>query len=208
MTSAPTYELSWKGQTSGPFRAEEIRAMLNRGEISLMHQVYAKGRWMPLEEFFSAEDDQKKLAEQQRQRAREAEQRRIEEQRRAEQQAAEAENKRRLLRVEEELRKTKQQPNPSFVPGTVQTSAGLAPQRTSGLALAALIMGLMNFVPGPNLVSWILAIIFGHVALSKISKDPTLGGRGMALAGLCITYALIAIGVLVGLTIGILDAHK
>ncbi|GAB4027168.1 hypothetical protein GCM10028773_57800 [Spirosoma koreense] len=57
------------------------------------------------------------------------------------------------------------------------------PGQTSGLAIAALVCGILSFfllgiVLGP------LAIIFGGVALSKIRKEPGLKGRGMAVAGL------------------------
>lgn len=58
------------------------------------------------------------------------------------------------------------------------------PRRTSGLAVTALVLGLVGLV-----VSWftfavpsILAMIFGGVALWQTSKDG-LGGRGMAIAG-------------------------
>jgi uncharacterized protein DUF4190 len=30
----------------------------------------------------------------------------------------------------------------------------------------------------------ILAVIFGHIAISQAGKDPTLRGKGMAVAGL------------------------
>jgi len=49
-------------------------------------------------------------------------------------------------------------------------------ERTSGLAIAALIMGILGIS--------LLAIIFGAIAMSQTSKDPNLKGRGMAVAGL------------------------
>lgn len=66
--------------------------------------------------------------------------------------------------------------------------------RTSGLAVAALVMGLCNFIPFVNFVSWILALIFGHVALAQIKRDDSLKGRGLAITGLCITYFLLIMG--------------
>ena len=56
--------------------------------------------------------------------------------------------------------------------------------RTSGLAIASMVLGIVW-------VYWIgsiLAVIFGHVSLSQISKDETLRGRGMAIAGLVLGY--------------------
>jgi hypothetical protein len=55
-------------------------------------------------------------------------------------------------------------------------------ERTSGMAVTALIMGILGFVFFGPLA--ILAIIFGGIGLSQTGKDPTLKGRGMAVAGL------------------------
>ena len=59
------------------------------------------------------------------------------------------------------------------------------PVRTSGLAIASLVLVLAL---GP--VGCIPAIICGHLALRRISKEPTLQGRGLALAGLIIGYCV------------------
>jgi len=40
----------------------------------------------------------------------------------------------------------------------------------------------------------ILAVIFGHVSLSQTRKDPSIGGRGMAIAGL--TLGWVGVGIL------------
>jgi hypothetical protein len=40
----------------------------------------------------------------------------------------------------------------------------------------------------------ILAVIFGHVALSQIQKNPLIQGRGMAIAGLVLGW--VGVGVL------------
>ena len=47
----------------------------------------------------------------------------------------------------------------------------------------------------------ILAVIFGHVALSKIRKDPSIQGRGMAIAGLVLGW--VGVGVLLIVLIAI-----
>ena len=63
-------------------------------------------------------------------------------------------------------------------------------KKTSGMAVAALVMGIVGFFTG---ITSILAIIFGGVALNETSKNPDIAGRGMAVAGL-----VLGIIVLVG----------
>ena len=66
-----------------------------------------------------------------------------------------------------------------------------APQQTkvNGFSIAALVLGIVW-------IYWIgslLAVIFGHVALSQIKKaDGRQTGRGMAIAGLVLGYIGIA----------------
>jgi hypothetical protein len=67
--------------------------------------------------------------------------------------------------------------------------AGFRATRTSGLAIASLVLGIVW-------IFWlgsILAVIFGHVALSQIKRSMgALTGRGMAIAGLILGYLGIA----------------
>ncbi|MGD9997594.1 MAG: DUF4190 domain-containing protein [Ilumatobacteraceae bacterium] len=56
--------------------------------------------------------------------------------------------------------------------------------RTSGLAIASMVLGILWLW----WVGSILAVIFGHVAISQTSRDPYLGGKGMAIAGLVLGY--------------------
>jgi Domain of unknown function (DUF4190) len=63
--------------------------------------------------------------------------------------------------------------------------AGYRTTRTSGLAIASMVLGIVW-------IFWlgsILAVIFGHVALSQIKRSMgALTGRGMAIAGLVLGY--------------------
>ena len=62
-------------------------------------------------------------------------------------------------------------------------------RRTNGLAVASMILGILW-------VCWIgsvLAVIFGHVALSQIKKSQeTQQGRGFAVTGLILGYLGVA----------------
>ncbi len=58
---------------------------------------------------------------------------------------------------------------------------------TSKLAVAALICSIANFVILPFIGS-VAAIICGHLAKGRMNREPTLGGRGLATAGLIVGY--------------------
>jgi hypothetical protein len=68
----------------------------------------------------------------------------------------------------------------------------VAPARkTNGLAIAALILGIVGFLPPPFTICTIPAIIMGAISLSQIKKEPGVEGKGMALAGIiCGSIAL------------------
>lgn len=72
--------------------------------------------------------------------------------------------------------------------------APLVPKRTSGLAVASLVLGIVGFVT-VGLTS-ALAIIFGGIAISQTAKDRALEGRGMATAGLVLGIVVIALWLL------------
>jgi len=61
--------------------------------------------------------------------------------------------------------------------------------QTSGLAVASLVFSLV----GP--IGSIPAIVCGHIALRKIRKEVAVKGRGLALAGLIIGYAVLGLSI-------------
>src|ERR1043165_5718368 len=90
-------------------------------------------------------------------------------------------------------------PNPPQYPGQPFGQPPGAPgaPRTSGLAVAALILGILgSILPCPF---GLISIGLGIAALVKIGKTPGLGGRGMAIAG-------IVLPIVVGSIVGILAA--
>lgn len=74
-----------------------------------------------------------------------------------------------------------------------QPYSGYAPQsnRTNGLAIASLITSFFISIVG---------IILGHIALSQI-KQTGENGRGLAIAGLVIGYASLAIGLIAAILV-------
>lgn len=68
--------------------------------------------------------------------------------------------------------------------------------RTSALATTSLVLGIcgMSIL---FFVGSLLAVIFGHVALNRIQKQPHIWkGRGLAIAGLTLGYLVISISII------------
>lgn len=58
-------------------------------------------------------------------------------------------------------------------------------KKTSGLAIASLVLGIISFCGGGVIfIPPILAVIFAALAFSNIKKDANIGGHGLAVAGL------------------------
>ncbi|MCB0707538.1 MAG: DUF4190 domain-containing protein [Saprospiraceae bacterium] len=65
---------------------------------------------------------------------------------------------------------------------------------TDGFAIAALVCGIVGFFTFGMLS--VLAIVFGAISKSRIKKDPSLDGYGMAQAGFILGIVAIALSVL------------
>jgi uncharacterized membrane protein len=80
-------------------------------------------------------------------------------------------------------------------------------RRTDGGAIASLVLGVLGFVVFPVVPS-ILAIWLGLAAKRRMRQDPSLGGEGLATAGVIlgvIELALVtlAVALLVFLAVGV-----
>lgn len=76
-----------------------------------------------------------------------------------------------------------------------------AAQRTSGYAVASLVLGIAGFFVFPVIPS-ILAVVFGNKAREEIRANPSVGGEGLATAGVVLGWvgiAIVGIVVLLGL---------
>jgi hypothetical protein len=92
------------------------------------------------------------------------------------------------------------QPNiptaPSYYPQQYQEK-----RSTNGLAIASMVLGIVW-------IWWIgsvLAVVFGHIALSQINQHPSQEGKGMAIAGLVLGYvglAFLVLFIIVGVSAG------
>jgi hypothetical protein len=83
---------------------------------------------------------------------------------------------------------------------------GFAPvPRTNGLAIAAMVCSFFFWLYG---IGAILGIVFGFIARSQIKRSGgTQQGRGMALAGIIIGFAGIAIGIVLVIVLLVVVHH-
>lgn len=191
MIAEDQYLLLWKGRQTGPFSIGQIRERLLAGDINRMHQIQVDGRWQILDEYLErlrGADLEASRAEEQRRR--EMEMRRQNEEQFDEERAKPGEESQSLSRSIPQAPPVGGAPADPFGTGVPFPPSQ---SRMSGFAITALVMGVGNFIPFVNFVTWILALVFGHLALFQMETDESLKGRGMAIAGLVITYFLLVV---------------
>ena len=85
---------------------------------------------------------------------------------------------------------------PSGPPGYGGYGAPPPPQRTPGMAIAALVLGILGVTVGLCLwflpVMPVLAVVFGHISLGRINAGG-LPGRGLAITGIVTGYVGLAL---------------
>jgi hypothetical protein len=83
-------------------------------------------------------------------------------------------------------------PPPQTGPTAITTPASpAAAGTTEPLAIWSFVLGVLSLVCC-GFILGIPAVICGHLALSKLQKEPQLQGKGLATAGLIIGYVAIA----------------
>jgi len=200
------YTLLWRGQRSGPYTIDEIEQKLADSEIGLWHQVGDANSGMTVGDLIHQVNEEKRSLHLQQEQAQEREQREA-------RQRVEHQNSLAIQRLQEEnealadeldnVRAAQNTPKISptpFLPGYPAHPLPVV-QRTSGQAITAFVFSLLNFVPGLNLITWLIAIILAHSALSDMRRDPSIGGQGFAVAALWITYTLLFLGLIIGVLI-------
>jgi hypothetical protein len=76
------------------------------------------------------------------------------------------------------------------------------PGQTNGKAIVSLVLAIVGIFIIPIILS-VLAIIIGWAALTDIDRNPTQGGKGLAISGIVIGI----IGLLIGI-IGVIVAAE
>lgn len=69
--------------------------------------------------------------------------------------------------------------------------------KTSGFAITSLVLGILGLICCSMFLVNIGAIVFGHLALNQLAKDPSLEGQKLAKVGLILGYVGLVLGVVV-----------
>jgi hypothetical protein len=80
-------------------------------------------------------------------------------------------------------------------PGSTALATSAAAMKTEPLAIWSFVLSLLGLVCC-GFILGIPGVICGHLALSKLQKEPQLQGKGLATAGLIIGYVAIAFWVI------------
>lgn len=78
------------------------------------------------------------------------------------------------------------------------------PDSARGFAIASLVLGIVWLFG----IGSVLAVIFGHIALSRLKRAVSGAGRGMAIAGLILGYLGIAAAILSAVAVASGQAEK
>lgn len=104
------------------------------------------------------------------------------------------------------------QPGSVHVVGAVEGSprSTNTPQ-ISGLAITSMVLGVVGFLGSwaccVGFVLSLLAIIFGHIAYAKVSRDPKASaGKALAITGFTLGYVGLLFGIAMTLLLGTMTA--
>ncbi|MDQ4018676.1 MAG: DUF4190 domain-containing protein [Actinomycetota bacterium] len=92
--------------------------------------------------------------------------------------------------------------------GSSQPTAAAARPRTSGAAIASLVLGILGLFAIP-LITSLAAIVLGRRAQREIAESPGLSGEGLAKAGVILGWigvALMVAGIIIGVLFAIVSA--
>ncbi len=88
-------------------------------------------------------------------------------------------------------------PAPPYAHATQPVYTGA--RRTSGMAIASLVLGIASFLfDWLLLIPSLLGLIFGIVAVVQIGRNPGMGGKAMAIIGIILSVVAALIWLLLG----------
>ena len=176
-TDSKDFFLSWQGQVTGPYAPRDIRNLLKLGKIHSLYRIQIEGQWILLRDHLATlEKDLRDEAGCQAARSVSLQ--------------AQPSQFAKPITVAKEVWKS----DVAVDPGREQPSwneTAEQPPAPIGIAITSFALSLFFFVPFLNGITWLLALIFGHLALTNTESRPSGKAATLAWVGLWITYVMI-----------------
>jgi hypothetical protein len=191
MSENDAHFLSWQGAVTGPHPLEQIRAMLRDGRVHSLYRIQVEGEWVLLRDHLA----------------------RVSRSARAVVAPPRPEPVAPGLQAvggrdfpdarwvgENPHRSYDESPwsgdpngpadDRSVQMGQAGLSGGSEGGGAKGFAITAFVLSLLFFIPVVNLVAWVLALIFGHLALGEQRSGKPIRQAWMAWFGVWMTYIM------------------
>jgi hypothetical protein len=168
--------LSWQGQVTGPHTLREIQNLLKLGKIHSLYKIQVEGEWNLLRDHLasmekSARDTAKTTSKEF-----------------APPPSLAPVPKAILVPADEYLASVNDTHTPNEGEAHGEESEPISP----GMAIASFGLSLLFFIPFLNVITWLLALIFGHLALSQGGSKNNRKSKTLAWLGLWISYVEIS----------------
>ncbi len=166
--------LSWQGQISGPHKLKDVRNLLKLGKIHSLYKAQVDGQWILLRDHLASLEKitQKQAA------AKIVEPLPQPVATRAPMQA---------IRISEDQTQDiyNSYSDPALENQDVETPV------PAGIAITSFILSLFFFVPFLNIITWLMSLILGHLALAAGNARSSSKAATMAWLGLWISYVQV-----------------
>lgn len=212
-----SFPVSWRGRQSGPYSIDEIRSLMQSGEISGLHLVMVDRKWITVDEFLSTLSPApppmpSARAPQRNDPAQQSAETLDETASFADMTPENGMHRPHSAAPEVPPFEVHHAPYPPQDPGARQWAhygghPMMKPERTSGGAIAAFVCSLasifLSLLWPIALLLWLLSLVLGHTAISNCNSDPTLRGKGLAVAAVTISYVVLGLGLALGVLIAV-----
>jgi hypothetical protein len=177
--------LSWQGNISGPHSKKDIQQLLKVGKIHSLYKIQVRGEWILLRDYLADLE----------QKARDAARRKAAMPPTTKPTYASGSVPHAILVPEDDFSGSAIS---AMLIEAEPISADKGAEESKGLAITCFVLSCLFFIPFLNLLTWLMGLIFGHLALSQIgvgskSKAATLNSVGLWLSYVELGFFLIGL---------------
>lgn len=177
--------LSWQRQVTGPFTFREIQTLLKLGKIHSLYKIQVDDEWLLLRDRLAELDHD----------AREADRRQAERLGQATSSRSPSDSGHREtipLAIPIPAHGDWGSTGAPIYTNSLESDGDTVAPESKGIAITSFVLSLLFFVPFLNGITWLLSLIFGHLALSQAGDGKPSKTTTLAWVGLWISYVEIS----------------